>query len=94
MDQKIKEWNSKRKKIEELGKSQTINLKTLSNEILTEIQIGNDEISKIINKISNDVDEPEKKILKRAKKRRDLGNPPGKKEDPIGDQLNWELFTR
>jgi hypothetical protein len=28
--------------------------------------------------------------LRRAKNRRELGNPPGKKTDPLGDQLNWE----
>jgi hypothetical protein len=28
--------------------------------------------------------------LQRARDRKELGNPPGKKSDPIGDQLTWE----
>jgi hypothetical protein len=28
--------------------------------------------------------------LQRARARRERGNPPGKKTDPLGDQLNWE----
>jgi hypothetical protein len=33
--------------------------------------------------------------LKRARERKELGNPPGKQSDPLGDQLNWEqLLSR
>src|SRR5690606_27408643 len=37
-------------------------------------------------------------ILEKAETRRAVGNPPGKRSDPIGDEINWELllheFTR
>ena len=30
--------------------------------------------------------------IARARLRKELGNPPGKRGDPLGDQLNWEQF--
>lgn len=32
--------------------------------------------------------------LERARKRKELGNPPGKKSDPIGDELSWEQILK
>jgi hypothetical protein len=51
-----------------------------------------DRVSKFISHLKNSAYEYDDDDLSNAKTRKDLGNPPGKREDPIGDQLNWELF--
>jgi len=30
--------------------------------------------------------------IEKAKKRKVVGNPPGKKNDPLGDEINWEIL--
>lgn len=34
--------------------------------------------------------QPEESEIERARQRKELGNPPGKKADPLGDQITWE----
>jgi hypothetical protein len=58
--------------------------------IMGQISSSEDEVSKALspifaNAISHSPDE-----LQKARDRRELGNPPGKSSNPIGDQLTWE----
>src|SRR5262249_26110803 len=61
-------------------------------EMLTRVSRGEDEISTMLQPIFAAAKRHEAKHLKRAEARKKLDNPPGKKSDPIGDQLSWVQF--
>ena len=58
--------------------------------ILEQISRSEDEVSVALNAIFSDAVPQSQEELERARERRELGNPPGKKSDPLGDQLTWE----
>ncbi len=65
-------------------------LMKLSHDLLEEISRSEDEVSKELAGIfGNAVPHTEVELL-RAKARMERGNPPGKRSDPLGDQLTWE----
>lgn len=71
-------------------KDMNADVDALALSIMEQISCSEDEVSKALslifaNAISHSPDE-----LQRAKDRRELGNPPGKSTNPIGDQLTWE----
>jgi len=35
---------------------------------------------------------PDESVVGHARHRKDVGNPPGKSDDPLGDQITWEQF--
>jgi Mg2+ and Co2+ transporter CorA len=58
--------------------------------IMEQISRSEDEVSKALSPIfaKSVLHSPQE--LQRARDRRELGNPPGKSTNPIGDQLTWE----
>ena len=58
--------------------------------IMEQISRSEDEVSKAISPIFANAIPHAAKELQRARKRKELGNPPGKVTNPIGDQLTWE----
>ncbi|PZO58565.1 MAG: hypothetical protein DCF15_05250 [Phormidesmis priestleyi] len=58
--------------------------------ILEQISLSQDEVSEALSPIFAKAVTHSTKQLKRARDRRELGNPPGKSNNPIGDQLTWE----
>lgn len=64
--------------------------KTIYSKSVEHVANGDDEISKTLARIFTNVLVPDVEQLRRARIRKELGNPPGKKEDPIGDEITWE----
>lgn len=58
----------------------------------TEISMGTDLTTQMLSPLLKSGIEPTEAQLARARVRRELGNPPGKKADPLGDQISWEQF--
>jgi PIN domain len=65
-------------------------LNRISCEILEQIGRSTDEISKALEPIFATAVKHTPNELQRARTRKELGRAPGKKGDPIGDQLSWE----
>jgi len=57
---------------------------------LEQISKNEDKISIELNKIFNNALSCSIEQVTAAKKRKELGNPPGKKGDPLGDEISWE----
>lgn len=81
----IQEIRDKVEKIQEQWKK-------LADELLGQISRSEDEVSKALTGIFAKAVTHTDEELSRARKRRELGNPPGKRGDPLGDQLTWEQF--
>jgi hypothetical protein len=76
IDQKIKNMNAQ--------------IDALALGIMEEISCSEDEVSKALSPIFANAVPHSPEELQRARDRRELGNPPGKSNSPIGDQLTWE----
>jgi hypothetical protein len=63
---------------------------TLALSIIEQISRSEDEVSKALAPIFAKAVPHSPDELQRARARRELGNPPGKSNNPIGDQLTWE----
>jgi hypothetical protein len=62
----------------------------LSSELLSSVSKSNDEVSKALTAIFSQAALHNDGELKGARLRKERGGPPGKKNDPLGDQLSWE----
>jgi hypothetical protein len=72
--------------IEQLNKDLT----ALAMGIMEKIRQSNDEVSLALTPLFLGAVPHLDEELERAKQRKERGQPPGKKVDPIGDQLTWE----
>lgn len=81
-----KDWDDLRNKSKELKKKYQDVL------AMTVIQVakGIDPISKRLQSILDNYRPHNEEHLVKARLRKELGNPPGKSGDPLGDQLAWE----
>jgi hypothetical protein len=59
---------------------------------LANISRSDDGVSKRLEPIFQKAVPPNDGELQRARERRERGNPPGKSNDPLGDQIIWEQF--
>jgi len=66
------------------------NVDALGLGIMEQISRSEDEVSKALFPIFAKAVPHSSEELQRARDRRELGNPPGKVTNPIGDQLTWE----
>lgn len=57
---------------------------------MKQISCSEDEVSKALIPIFDKAVAHSPKELQKARNRKEIGNPPGKKGDPLGDQLTWE----
>jgi PIN domain len=62
----------------------------LTQDLLEQVSQSKDDVSKALTVIFSKADVPNAEELRRAKERKLLGNPPGKNNDPLGDQVSWE----
>lgn len=86
----IIKWNIKRKEIEEKNDILCNELETFFDENLRNISYSKDFVSLKLNSIfKNKMIETEEELLK-SKCRKEIGNPPGKQNDSLGDQISWE----
>ena len=65
-------------------------LRTLKMELMKKVGQSTDEVSTALAPIFAKAVRHSDTQLQKAKARKERGDPPGKKTDPIGDQLNWE----
>jgi hypothetical protein len=75
-----------------VGKIKKLNegLAALAHDILGRISRSEDEVSVTLEAIFDGAVRANDTELRRAEHRKIIGNPPGKKVDPIGDELTWE----
>jgi len=63
---------------------------SLAISLITEVSRSEDEVSKALTTIFENAVQHSQEELERARDRRELGNPPGKIANALGDQLTWE----
>ncbi|MCS3702588.1 PIN domain-containing protein [Salinibacter ruber] len=86
---KLSEWNQKRGNLNDDENDLKADFKEHTEEILENISKSEDEVSSVLEDIFENSISPNDDQVKRAKRRHDIGNPPGKTKDPVGDQLSW-----
>ncbi|GAA6769766.1 hypothetical protein [Flavobacterium sp. CGRL2] len=62
------------------------------NETLLNISSSQDNVSKLLFSLYERSVKPSEDNLIKARYRKEIGNPPGKRNDPLGDQLSWEML--
>jgi predicted nucleic acid-binding protein len=60
-----------------------------TSEVLKKISRSEDKVSTVLESIFDQSVEPSDDHFERAKRRHTIGNPPGKPDDPVGDQISW-----
>ena len=86
------DWNKKRKNLELMFKDSNQDLHFILDNVLNSISESSDNISKLLEEIFSAARPAQVNELINARIRRELGNPPGKSDDPLGDQLSWEML--
>ncbi|TDD75632.1 PIN-like domain-containing protein [Flavobacterium caseinilyticum] len=87
---KFTDWNKARKELEKQISDSNKELSPILNDVLNDIAISQDKVSKELSAIYATAQSPSGKDLENARLRKEIGNPPGKRADPLGDQLSWE----
>lgn len=59
---------------------------------LAQVSSGTDRVSRRLARLFQSAVDPTEEQVARARARREVGNPPGKSEDALGDQLTWEAW--
>lgn len=88
----LQTWNSQRNNIHTQNEKLYNELKDIINNTLKEIMCSTDKVSQTFNLLFKDSVEASEDEIKKGRYRRELGNPPGKLKDPLGDQISWEQF--
>lgn len=83
-------WNTMRSEIEISLKASLSSFKKIKEDIARKIANGEDIVSKAFEDIFNNKIEESPDEFNKSRIRKGRGNPPGKKSDPIGDELCWE----
>jgi hypothetical protein len=65
-------------------------LTTLAVNALAKISKSEDDVSMCLGRLFEKKVTPTDDEFRRARDRREIGNPPGKSTDPLGDQVTWE----
>lgn len=86
----IKEWNEKRKEIEAILEKQEAEFKSIANSFIEKIIEGKDEVSQSLSVLFQRSEAASEAVIQLARKRKEMGNPPGYQGDPLGDQISWE----
>ena len=87
---KFTDWNKARKNLEKQISDSNTELLPILNDALNDIAISEDKVSKELSTIYAKAKVPSEKDIENARLRKEIGNPPGKRADPLGDQLSWE----
>lgn len=83
-------WNKERRELEGKIKDSNKSLIPILNDVLKDIAISNDTVSQELDVLYKKAIHPGEEELQKARIRKEIGNPPGKRADPLGDQLSWE----
>lgn len=91
-DKKLNAWNKKREKELANIKESNEELKTILKNIFEAIGKSTDTVSNELLTIFRQPLNASKEAFQKAVQRKQIGNPPGKPNDPLGDQLSWEIL--
>lgn len=91
-DEKLKQWNDTRKSILKEENKLKNEYSLIVNNTLESIMRSEDNVSKSLSIIFSSAKRASSSEILSARLRKELGNPPGKSGDPLGDQLTWEQF--
>ena len=75
-----------------LGKNIAAQVNAAVEQLASEISRSEDDVSRELEPLWASARPATPAELERARRRRECGNPPGKRSDTLGDQLNWEQF--
>lgn len=89
-DSRAESLHQKLAHIEEQKREVEAELKEATFQMLHQISRSEDEVSKALAGIFNKAVKPTPEEFLLARERREIGNPPGKPTDPLGDQISWE----
>jgi hypothetical protein len=86
------DWNKKRREIDDKIKESNKEIIPLLDAASKDISKSVDTVSKKLEPLFADAKEATDADIFKARLRREVGNPPGKRDDPLGDQLSWEVL--
>ncbi|MFT4907567.1 MAG: hypothetical protein ACI978_001650 [Oleispira sp.] len=92
VDEKLKAWNEDRAEIIKDEERLKKEYSEIVSDTLHSIMASEDNVSNELSKIFTSVHSASSEEIITARLRKELGNPPGKSSDPLGDQLIWEQF--
>jgi len=84
------QWNKTANKIKEDSKKQQLKLGKIVGKLGKMVSEGTDDVSLELSSVYEKSIRYTSIQLEEARLRKELGNPPGKKNDTLGDQLTWE----
>ena len=90
----LKKWNTQSNEINKKQKELQKNLEELIHKTLEEIMRSDDKVSQTFSILFGDALEASEEEMQAARHRKEIGNPPGKPNDALGDQVSWELFKK
>ena len=91
-DERLKQWNDNRKNIIQEEEKLKKEYSQIVSSTLQSIMASEDNVSKVLSTIFTSAQSASTDEIVAARLRKELGNPPGKPDDPLGDQLTWEQF--
>lgn len=91
-DRNVVLLNSELKSLTDTAKKARSEWELIRDKIAAEISSNTDQASEMLNNLLRSAAAPSQKQLDAARERRERGNPPGKRADPLGDQISWEQF--
>lgn len=90
VDDRVVHIRDQLQKIREKVNETKEEFKKLTHDLLEQVSQSKDEVSKVLAGLFSQAVAPNEGELQRARARKERGNPPGKKSDPLGDELSWE----
>lgn len=88
----IIEWNKRREIVRKDNEKLSKEIDNIFTKNLQQIAKSEDSVSKKLAEIYKLAHKETENELNDARKRKEIGNPPGKESDPLGDQITWEQF--
>lgn len=88
----IIDWNKRREIVRKDNEKLSKEIDKIFIKNLQQIAISEDSVSRKLAEIYKLARKETETEFKDARKRKEIGNPPGKESDPLGDQISWEQF--
>lgn len=86
-----KQWNQDLNEFRNKHKKLSSDLHSYFSGLLDSVSKGSDNVSVTLDRLFTKAIRPSARQISEAHERRAFGNPPGKRADPVGDQLSWIL---
>lgn len=84
------EYRNLKEKCDSSMKELSLFIDDAHNKNVKAISAGSDYVSSSLRDLFSDPVPATNEQLQRARKRKEIGDPPGKQKDPLGDQISWE----